>query len=71
VVKTILLRDTAGQEEFGRPRPLAYPSTDIFLIAFSVIEPSSFTNTRNKLQYTAFSGFLKSSRLFQLQSKFL
>ena len=44
------LWDTAGQEEFGRLRPLAYPGTDVFLIAFSVIEPSSFTNARKKVK---------------------
>ena len=42
------LWDTAGQEEFGRLRPLAYPGTDVFLIAFSVVEPTSFTNARKK-----------------------
>ena len=28
---------------------MAYPGTDVFLIAFSVIEPSSFTNARKKV----------------------
>jgi GTPase SAR1 family protein len=52
-------RDTAGQEEFGRLRPLAYPGTDVFLIAFSVVEPSSFNNARKKVQKYLLSGILK------------
>jgi small GTP-binding protein len=31
------LWDTAGQEEYERLRPLAYPHCDVFLITFSVI----------------------------------
>lgn len=31
------LWDTAGQEEYNRLRPLAYPNCDVFLIVFSVI----------------------------------
>lgn len=45
---TINLWDTAGQEEYDRLRPLSYTQTDIFLIAFSVVEPSSFANVRTK-----------------------
>lgn len=43
------LWDTAGQEEYNRLRPLAYPNCDVFLIVFSVIEPSSFVNARKKV----------------------
>ncbi|UJR36014.1 hypothetical protein I4U23_028753 [Adineta vaga] len=42
------LFDTAGQEEFDRLRPLSYNSTDIVLICFSVVSPSSFGNVREK-----------------------
>lgn len=45
---TINLWDTAGQEEYDRLRPLSYTQTDIFLICFSVVEPSSFQNVKNK-----------------------
>ncbi|TID28635.1 hypothetical protein CANINC_002391 [Pichia inconspicua] len=45
---TIHLWDTAGQEEYDRLRPLSYTQTDIFLICFSVVEPSSFQNVESK-----------------------
>ena len=44
VAASLGLWDTAGQEEYNRLRPLSYPSTDIFLICFSVVNPTSFAN---------------------------
>ena len=34
--------DTAAQEDYDRLRPLTYPKTDVFLVCFSVVDPSSF-----------------------------
>ena len=43
---TLNLFDTAGQEEYDRLRPLAYPGTDIFIICFSTISQNSLDNVR-------------------------
>jgi len=45
---TLGLFDTAGQEDYDRLRPLSYPQTDVFLICFSVVSPSSFENVTSK-----------------------
>lgn len=44
----LALWDTAGQEDYDRLRPLSYPSTDVFLVCFSVISPASFENVKEK-----------------------
>jgi len=38
----------SSQAEYDRLRPLSYPQTDVFLICFSVVNPSSFENVRAK-----------------------
>ena len=40
--------DTAGQEDYDRLRPLSYPMTDVFVVAFSVSSRPSFDNVRTK-----------------------
>ena len=42
------LWDTAGQEEYDRLRTLSYPQTNIFVICFSIGNPSSYSNVRHK-----------------------
>jgi len=40
-----------GQEDYDRLRPLSYPQTDVFLVCFSVVSPSSFENVKEKVSY--------------------
>eukprot|EP01084_Bolivina_argentea_P278718 476282_1 len=40
--------DTAGQEDYDRLRPLAYPHTHVFIVAFSLISRHSFNNVKTK-----------------------
>lgn len=42
------LFDTAGQEDYDRLRPLSYPLTDVFLVCFSVVMPTSYRNIKEK-----------------------
>ena len=42
------LFDTAGQEDFDRLRPLAYPLTNVFLMCYCVCSYTSFRNIKDK-----------------------
>lgn len=42
------LWDTAGQSEYDKLRPLSYPQTDVFLCCFSVVDPVSLQNIKDK-----------------------
>lgn len=41
----------SGQEDYDRLRPLSYPQTDVFLVCFSVVSPSSFENVKEKVSF--------------------
>jgi len=43
----LTLWDCAGQETYSRLRPLSYPSTDVFLVVFSVVSRNSYNNVTN------------------------
>merc|ERR1719348_1169501 len=45
---TLELCDTPGQDDFDTLRPLVYPNTDVFLLCFSVVMPSTFQNIKEK-----------------------
>ena len=47
---TLGLFDTAGQEDYDAIRPLSYAHTDVFLICFSVVSPSSLENVVEKVK---------------------
>ena len=47
-IYTLGLFDTAGQEEYERIRPLTFPQTDVFIVCFSIVRPSSFENIKEK-----------------------
>ncbi|KAF9578067.1 hypothetical protein BGW38_006349, partial [Lunasporangiospora selenospora] len=44
----LFLWDTAGQEDYDRLRPLAYPDTDVILICFAIDNRDSFENVLDK-----------------------
>ncbi|KAJ5340268.1 hypothetical protein N7541_009392 [Penicillium brevicompactum] len=44
----LTLRDTAGQEDYERLRPLTYSNAHVLLIAFSVDMPESLSNVKHK-----------------------
>ena len=38
----------AGHEDYDRLRPLLYPQTDVFIICFSLVDPITFENVKEK-----------------------
>lgn len=42
------LWDTAGAEDYDRLRPLSYPESDVVILAFSIISPTSFDNVTTR-----------------------
>lgn len=47
--KSLTLVDTVGQDELSRIRLSSYPSTDVFVLCFSLISPYSFDNITSKV----------------------
>ena len=47
----LTLFDTAGQEDYDKLRPMSYDNTDAFLLCFSIVEPDSFSNVKEKVSY--------------------
>ena len=39
----------AGQEDYERIRPLSYPHTNVFLVCFSIVGPTSYQNVLEKV----------------------
>ena len=48
---TFEMCDTPGQDDFDTLRPLCYANTDVFLLCFSVVSPSSFQVGIKPTQY--------------------
>eukprot|EP00954_Amorphochlora_amoebiformis_P024921 1369608-Amorphochlora_amoeboformis.AAC.1 len=46
--KPVGLWDTAGQDDYDRLRPLAYPQTDAFILVYSVDSKTSLDNVIKK-----------------------
>ena len=52
----------AGQEDYDRLRPLSYPSTDVFLVCFSIVNPASFENIKEKVYNIYVLDYIKRDR---------
>ena len=48
VKRSLILWDTAGQEEYDRLRPLCYDGADVVLVCYAVDDPVSLDNVRQK-----------------------
>ena len=44
----IALYDTEGQEHYDKWRPIQYRGTDVFLVCFSIVNPTSLANAEEK-----------------------
>lgn len=44
----LILKDTSGQSELDRLRPLSYAKADVFLLVYSVVSPVSLQNLQKK-----------------------
>lgn len=57
------LWDSSGQEDNIPLRPLSYPQTDVFVIAYSIGHPESLENVRTKC-YPKFHIIVRILQLF-------
>jgi len=62
------LWDTSGKEEYDRLRPLSYAQSNAFLLCYSVVDPASFQNVRNKW-YPEVSHFAPSTPIILVGTK--
>jgi Rho family protein len=60
---TLMLWDTAGQEDFDRIRSLAYPDTNVVLIIFAINHRVSMENITDKVSRVCFIAFQGGSEL--------
>jgi len=44
----LVVWDTAGQEEYEKLRPMSYSESDVILLCYSIDNPDSFMNIREK-----------------------
>lgn len=47
----ISLLDTAGQEDYDRLKPLAYPGAHVIMICFAIDGPDSLVNAEEKVTF--------------------
>lgn len=67
-VVQLQLWDTAGQDDYDRLRPLSYPETDVFVICYSVDNPTSYENVMHKW-YPEVSHFSPSTPIVLVANK--
>ena len=46
--KCLSLLDTAGTSDYDRLRPLSFPQTDVFILAYCCVSPASFEGIRER-----------------------
>jgi len=47
MVVNLGLWDTSGQSDYNRLRPLSYPQTDVFVVCYSIVSPTSLERVRS------------------------
>ena len=57
---------TAGQEDYDRLRPLAYPESDAILVCYSIDSPDSLENVLTKVSIAHKKRHLKLIRFISL-----